>query len=209
MILVNAASEGSYPYPSASGDRVRWRNHVRSLRKAAMTVYRVKPSGREAPFNEDEIIVSKTDLKGRITYANDVFCRVAGFTPNELLSQPHSIIRHPDMPRAVFKLLWATLAANQEIFAYVLNMAKSGDHYWVFAHITPSYGADGTAIGYHSNRRKPDASQVAKIARLYRGLLDIEAEAVDPKIGMNQAFDHLVTTLHDKGISYDEFVFGI
>jgi PAS domain S-box-containing protein len=177
--------------------------------KADMTAYRVKPSGREAPFAKDEIIVSKTDPKGRISYVNDVFCRVAGFTPAELLGQPHSIIRHPDMPRAVFKLLWDTLAAKQEIFAYVLNMAKSGDHYWVFAHITPSYGADGNVIGYHSNRRWPDASRVAKIAPLYRRLLDIEAKAADQKIGMNQAFSHLVATFRDKGITYDEFVFSL
>jgi hypothetical protein len=73
---------------------------------------------------------------------------VSGFTPNELLGQPHSIIRHPDMPRAVFKLLWDTLAAKQELFAYVVNMAKDDDdYYWVFAHITPSYDATSNVIG--------------------------------------------------------------
>ena len=174
-----------------------------------MTVYRVRPTGREAPFDQAEIIVSKTDLRGRITYVNDVFCRVAGFTPHELLGQPHSIIRHPDMPRAVFKLLWETLAARQEIFAYVLNMAKSGDHYWVFAHITPSYDGSGNVIGYHSNRRKPEAFQTTKVAALYRELLDIETRGADQKIGMSAAFDSLVSMLRNKGISYDEFVFSL
>jgi len=114
-----------------------------------LSIRRVTPSNRESPFDENEIIVSKTDTKGRITYANDVFSRVSQFTVAELLGVPHSIIRHPDMPRCVFKLLWDAIQAKQEIFAYVLNMAKSGDHYWVFAHVTPSFGADGAITGYH------------------------------------------------------------
>jgi PAS domain S-box-containing protein len=83
-------------------------------------------------FREDEIIVSKTDLKGLITYANKTFLDISGFTEEELLGQPHNIIRHPDMPQCVFKLLWKTVAKGDEIFAYVKNMCKNGDHYWVF-----------------------------------------------------------------------------
>ncbi|HPV77190.1 MAG TPA: PAS domain-containing protein, partial [Gemmatimonadaceae bacterium] len=97
----------------------------------AITRSQVVPSGRERSFGEDEIIVSKTDLQGKITYANDVFIRVSGYEEDELLGAPHSIIRHPDMPRAVFKLLWDTLATGREVFAYVNNMARNGDNYWV------------------------------------------------------------------------------
>lgn len=79
----------------------------------------ITPTGKERFFNENELIVSKTDTGGRITYANDVFLRVAGLTENDALGAPHSLIRHPDMPRAVFKLLWDTIASGQEIFAYV------------------------------------------------------------------------------------------
>ena len=99
-------------------------------------------TGVERFFDKDEIIVSKTDLKGRMTYCNDVFLRIAGYTEQELLGQPHSIIRHPDMPRCVFKLLWDTIGAGKEIFAYVINRAKNGDHYWVLAHVTPSRDPD-------------------------------------------------------------------
>ena len=99
----------------------------------------VAPTGRERVFGEDEIIVSKTDLQGRITYANSVFLRVAGYAEEDVLGQPHSMIRHPGMPRAVFKLLWETIAGGREIFAYVKNLARDGDHYWVFAHVTPSF----------------------------------------------------------------------
>jgi PAS domain S-box-containing protein len=169
----------------------------------------VRLTGRESPFRDDEMIVSKTDLKGRITYANDVFLRVSGFTARELIGQPHSIIRHPDMPRTVFKLLWDTLEAKGEIFAYVLNLAKNGDHYWVFAHVTPSFDAKGAVVGYHSNRRKPDAAAVQKIVPLYKSLLDDERREADRKIGMNKAFDHLIADLKTRGIAYDEFVFTL
>jgi PAS domain S-box-containing protein len=174
-----------------------------------MSSHQVSLTGREAFFDPSEIIVSKTDLKGRITYANDVFCRVAGYQPSELLGQPHSIIRHPDVPRAAFKLVWDTLEAGKEVFAYVLNRARSGDHYWVFAHITPSYDSNGSVVGYHSNRRKPDAAQVAKIAPIYRELLGIENASADRKVGMNRAFQHLVSLLNSKGVTYDEFVFSL
>lgn len=114
-------------------------------------------------MRDDELIVSKTDLKGRITYANDVFLRVANLAPREALGAPHSLIRHPDMPRCVFKLLWDTIESGEEIFAYVINLAGNGDHYWVFAHVTPSFDASGRMVGYHSNRRRPSAEQIAKI----------------------------------------------
>jgi PAS domain S-box-containing protein len=174
-----------------------------------MAKYAVQPSGRESPFRDDEIIVSKTDLKGRITYTNDVFLRVSRYTAKEILGQPHSIIRHPDMPRCVFKLLWDTIEAKGEIFAYVLNMARNGDHYWVFAHVTPSFDTNGTVVGYHSNRRKPEAAQIAKIQPIYRSLLEAEQRAADRKQGMHVSHDQLFTMLKAQGVAYDEFVFAV
>jgi PAS domain-containing protein len=116
------------------------------LRQLARTV---TPTGRARPFTRDELIVSKTDAKGVITYANDVFLRVAEISEHEALSAPHSLIRHPDMPRCMFKLLWDRIAAKQKIFAYVLNLSRSGDHYWVFAHVTPSLDGRG---GWNDSR---------------------------------------------------------
>ena len=132
---------------------------------------RVRPSGRERTFGEDEIIVSKTDTRGVITYANHVFSRVSGYAVKELVGAPHSIVRHPDMPRCVFKLLWDTIAAGNEIFAYVLNLAKDGDHYWVLAHVTPSFDAAGAIVGYHRNRRTPLRSAVERVTPIYAALL--------------------------------------
>lgn len=174
-----------------------------------MTHRDIRPSGRESPFTDDEIIVSKTDLKGRITYANDVFLRVSRYKAAEILGQPHSIIRHPDMPRCVFKLLWDTIQAKGEIFAYVLNMASNGDHYWVFAHVTPSFNERGEMVGYHSNRRKPDQAQIATIAPLYSSLLQEERSAADRKHGMKISHEQLFAMLRSKGLAYDEFVFSL
>src|SRR5581483_7053205 len=134
----------------------------------------IAPTTTEVFFRD--LIVSKTDLKGRITYANREFCKVCGYSEAQLIGQPHSIIRHPDMPRAVFKFLWDTILGGQEIFAYVKNMTRSGDFYWVFAHVTPSYDAERQIVGFHSNRRVPDRKIVETvIAPLYADLLREEA----------------------------------
>ena len=169
----------------------------------------VTPSGREAPFHEGELIVSKTDLKGRLTYCNDVFIRVAGFEERDLIGAPHSIIRHPDMPRAIFKLLWETIEAGGEIFAYVLNMAQNGDHYWVLAHVTPSRDKTGKIVSYHSNRRKPRPEAVASISRLYRDLKAIEDAPSNRKDGMQAAYAELNNILARKEIGYDRFVLSL
>ena len=129
-------------------------------------------TNKERFFDNDDIIVSKTDLKGRIIYANQTSLAIADYKQKEVLGQPHSLIRHPDMPRSVFKLLWDTLQNGQEIFAYVKNRAKNGDHYWVIAHVTPSKNAQGKVIGYHSNRRVPDRAVLDEtIIPLYQELL--------------------------------------
>ena len=170
----------------------------------------ITPSGKEIFFDNDEIIVSKTDLKGRITYANSVFMRMAGYSEKELLGAPHSLIRHPDMPRCVFKLLWDTLQAGEEIFAYVVNMARNGDHYWVFAHVTPTFDDEGNIVSYHSNRRVPKRDVVnSTVIPLYRTLLEEENRHANRKDGMMSAFDMMVNLLNEKGVGYDEFVFSL
>lgn len=174
-----------------------------------MARHTVRPTGREAAFGRDEIIVTKSDPTGRITYCNDVFRRVSGWSERELLGQPHSIIRHPDMPRCVFKLLWDTIAAKGEIFAYVKNMACNGDHYWVLAHVTPSLDAAGVVTGYHSNRRRPTPAAVAAIEPLYRELRAAEERPANRKDGMLAGCDRLAAMLKDRGVRYDQFVLAL
>lgn len=166
-------------------------------------------TGNERTFGEDEIIVSKTDLKGKITYANEVFLRIAGYTEEEVLGKPHNIIRHPDMPRCIFKLLWDTIEAGREIFAYVINRAKNGDHYWVFAHVTPTFDDNGKIIGYHSNRRVPDRTVLTTIKGLYQTLLNEERKHRNPKDQMAASMPMVLDLLKSKGMSYEELIFSL
>jgi PAS domain S-box-containing protein len=170
---------------------------------------RIKPTGKEVYFQEDEIIVSKTDLTGKIMYANDIFLKIAGFSEEEVLGMPHSLIRHPDMPRAIFKLFWDTLSSGNEIFAYVCNMCKNGDHYWVLAHATPSFDEQGQIIGYHSNRRVPERSAVEAAQTLYRTLLTEERRHTDPRKGLDASYALLRNLLENAGKPYEEFIWSV
>ncbi|GHF24126.1 chemotaxis protein [Kordiimonas sediminis] len=173
-----------------------------------MAINRAVPTNEEILFGQDEIIVSKTDLKGRIIYANEVFCRVAEMTTREVIGQPHNIIRHPDMPRAVFKLLWDTISKGEEIFAYVKNMSKTGKYYWVIAHVTPSYSQLGEIDGYHSNRRLPSKSGVNDIAPAYDQLLAEERKHSNPKEALAASYALLHEMVEKNGTDYAEFIWS-
>lgn len=160
-------------------------------------------------FADDEIIVSKTDLRGIIRYANDVFQRVSRFSEAELIGQPHNLIRHPEMPACVFRLLWDTLKSGREIFAYVVNLASNGDHYWVFAHVTPSFDSEGRPVGYHSSRRAPDPDALPKVKALYARLLEAERSAATREAGMEASTRLLQRLLEEAGVDYSEFVFSL
>ncbi|HTX01711.1 MAG TPA: PAS domain-containing protein [Acidimicrobiales bacterium] len=167
------------------------------------------PTGIERTFGAEEIIVSKTDTRGFITYANDVFIRVCGYAEHELVGKPHSIIRHPEMPRCVFKLLWETIEAGDEIFAYVLNLAGDGAHYWVLAHVTPTFGPGDRIVGYHSNRRSPARSAIRVVQPLYSELLREESRHARPSEAMEASTAVLLERLQAAGVSYEQFVWSI
>ena len=169
----------------------------------------IRPTGTGRTFADDEIIVSKTDLRGHIVYANRVFLRVSGYTEAEVLGQPHNLIRHPDMPRCVFKLLWETIAAGQEVFAYIVNLAKNGDHYWVLAHVTPTHGPSGEVVGYHSSRRTAEKRALEHIEPIYAALRAAEARHQDRKAGLAAGIDALNGLLRDRDAPYDRFVLSL
>ncbi len=169
----------------------------------------VQPTGIERRFGDDELIVSKTDLRGRITYANDVFLRIACYEEDEIMGKPHNIIRHPDMPRCVFQYLWDTIQDGQEIFAYVVNLARDGAHYWVFAHVTPSFGPNGEIVGYHSNRRTPSRAAVDAVTGVYAELRKVESEVSNPVAAIQAGLQRLLAILGDAGVSYSEFVWSL
>jgi PAS domain S-box-containing protein len=161
-------------------------------------------TGREIDWRGT--IVSETDLNGNITLANEDFQQVASYTENELLGAPHSIVRHPAMPRCVFYLLWATIKAGNNISAYVVNRAKNGDEYWVLASVTPIRDGSGTITGYRSERVVPKKEVVENVIKpLYKSLLD-EEERVGGDAGMESAFQMVLALLKEKGVSYDELI---
>lgn len=169
----------------------------------------VAPTGEARTFAPDELIVSKTDLRGVITYANDVFLRISRYELDEVLGRPHNLIRHPEMPRAVFALLWQTLAEGRELFAYINNLASDGAHYWVLAHVTPSYSADGAVIGYHSNRRRPSPGAIRTVTPLYRRLVEEERRHPTAKAAVaasSRLLDELVAA---EAGSYEEFIWSV
>ncbi|MEV6298507.1 PAS domain-containing protein [Actinoplanes sp. NPDC051861] len=174
-----------------------------------MRATEVRPTGVERTFGENELIVSKTDPRGVITYANDVFLRVSALPEQAAVGSPHNVIRHPDMPRAVFKLLWDTLKDGQEIFAYVLNLAADGAHYWVFAHITPSYDRSGRLLGFHSNRRLPRPAAVTAISAVYDRLLTEQRRHSHTPDAVTAGAAALNRMLEEHGQTYDELVWAI
>jgi PAS domain S-box-containing protein len=169
----------------------------------------IAPTGVERSFGVDELIVSKTDTRGVITYANDVFLRVSGYPATEVLGRPHNIIRHPGMPKAVFQLLWDTLAQRREVFAYINNLARDGAHYWVLAHVTPSYGAGGSVVGYHSSRRRPSPAAVARVVPRYEQLIAEERRHPNAKAAVTASTALLNELIAREAESYEDFVWSV
>jgi PAS domain S-box-containing protein len=172
-----------------------------------MTASKEFVTGKERRFADDQVIVTKTDLKGHLTYANEVFQTISSLTEAECLGKPHNLIRHPDMPRCIFQLLWETIQSGRELFAYVMNRATNGDHYWVLAHITPSVNDRGEIVGYHSNRRVPDHRVIEQhIIPLYAKLRAEERRHQSPKQAIAASKAMLDARLVELGMEYDEFV---
>jgi PAS domain S-box-containing protein len=166
------------------------------------------PTQHERIMREDDFIISKTDLKGKSTYCNRIFIEFSGYTEQQLLGAQHNIVRHPDMPRGVFKLLWDTLGQQKECFAYVKNMSKDGGFYWVLANVTPNLDQAGQVEGYFSVRRKPGRGAVGALTDVYRLMLDEERRA-GPRDACAASLALLTQVLNEKGVSYEKFILSI
>ena len=158
-------------------------------------------SSNERQVSADAFLVSKTDTKGKITYCNIPFIRIVGAKIDELIGKPHNVVRHPDMPRVVFKILWEHVKNKREVFAYVKNRSFDGSFYWVFANVTASLDENGSVIGYYSVRRKPNPKALEIIIPLYRQLLDAEKSG-----GIDASSKLLDSILSSKKVDYDEFM---
>jgi len=156
----------------------------------------------EIPVSRKKYIVSKTDLKGIITYGNDYFTEIAGYTEAELIGQPHNILRHPDMPRIVFKLAWDSIKAGIPIFALVKNLSKDGRYYWVVAEIVARRDdLTNQIIGYTAYRTGATQKAIDTIEPIYAKLIEIEKIS-----GMKGSEDYLTGYLEEAGMTYDQFM---
>ena len=157
------------------------------------------PIDEEIVLDPKRYIVSETDTKGKITFANDYFMEVSGYSLEELIGKSHNIVRHPDMPKVVFKLLWETISQGKNINAVVKNLAKDGRYYWIFTEFESIRDYDtGTIMGYHADRKSISKHVLEVIADLYAQLLEIEK-----KDGVEASEKYLISFLKEQGDDVD------
>ncbi len=169
-----------------------------------MSAPKIKLKNNSRDFRNHELFFSTTNEKGIITGCNDVFIRVADYEPADILLKPHNIVRHPEMPRAVFKLLWDYLEAGKTIGAYVKNLAATGEYYWVYALACPING------GYLSIRFKPSSPIFDVVQSLYAEILKVESSygREERREGLEASFAKMVQRVGELGFpSYDHFMF--
>lgn len=170
----------------------------------------VSPVNRARTIPADQFLVTHADLTGGITYANSYFCQAQACGEKELLGQPHNMLRHPDMPAAVFQLIWQRIRDGEEVFAYVKNMACNGEYYWTLSHLTPHYGAAARHIdSYQCFRRAASGRSIAAAEEAYRELRLIERSTNSKEQGVAASRQHLDGMMSRSGTSYDEWVLSL
>jgi len=161
-----------------------------------------EPINKEIKLNTKRYIVSKTDAKGIIEYGNDYFVEISGYTEAELIGKPHSIVRHPDMPKVVFKMMWDRINRAQNIMAVVKNLAKDGSFYWVVTEFEPKVDPITNEIISHTAFRKAaPQNAIDTMEPIYQKLLEIEKEG-----GMEASEKYLRGFLEENKTTYDDFI---
>ncbi len=155
----------------------------------------------EKVMGENDFIISKTDKKGFITYCNRIFMDMCQYSEEELIGANHNLIRHPDMPKIAFKILWDLVQDGKEFFGFVKNLRKDGGYYWVYANITPSFDNSGNIIGYYSVRRKPSTNGINTLIPIYQELINLEKTG-----GMSASEKFLNDFLKQNGTTYLQLV---
>jgi len=135
---------------------------------------KIEASQSERIVTSIDLIVSKSDAEGKITYTNPIFMKISGYSQAELLEKPHSILRHPDMPKVIFKYLWENIKDGKDVVAYVKNLCKDGSFYWVLATVRVAKNPDGSFRNYLSTRRAVSESAKNIISSFYAKLLAVE-----------------------------------
>ncbi len=166
-----------------------------------MSMIHPHPTGKEIKLSSKDMLVSKTDAQGKITYGNDTFVKVAGYKESELIGAPHSILRHPDMPKAVFYLMWQSIKKGHNIMAVVKNLSRNGDHYWVTTDFDIQRNREGKIRNYIAFRHPASKDIVKVMEPLYAKMIEIEKEH-----GMDASVDYLEAFLEEKKMSYNQFI---
>ncbi len=161
---------------------------------------RPQPVDEEVVLNKKDFIVSRTDLKGYITYANDYFAEICAYDKDELIGVNHNIIRHPDIPKLIFKVLWDHIKAGEKVFAFVKNLRKDGKFYWVLAEVEPAR-KNGEIIGYYSFRVRAPRYALKEITQVYTKLLEAEKNG-----GIKASKEVLDAFLAKKKLTYNEYI---
>ena len=178
---------------------------IRDYRDIKLTVQRPTPIDKEVNWNKSLVVISETDVYGRITNVNDVFCNVCGYSATEMVGQPHSIIRHPDMPKLIFKLLWDNIKLGNNFIGVIKNLAKSGEYYWVITDFEMRRDGDGNITHYIARRRSVPKGVIDNyVAPFYDTLLKLE------KIGgMELSTRFFKNYLAKQGKDYIDFIIDI
>ncbi len=134
-----------------------------------------RPVNEEVPF-DGGVMITETDTSGIITYANRKFREMTGYDKEELIGSPHSINRHPDMPKAAFKKMWETIKRGDMWEGYVKNMRKDGKYYWVIVWIKPKLDKDGNIVGYIAGRKVPNRMEIKRVEQEYRLMREHEGQ---------------------------------
>jgi PAS domain S-box-containing protein len=161
-------------------------------------------TNNEKQLGDNDFIISKTDTKGKIIYCNEIFTQMAGYPAADLIGANHNLIRHPDMPKLAYKVLWDRIQAKQEFFGFVKNLCADGGYYWVFAYITPDIDIHGNIISYTSVRRKPPRSAIETVIPLYKQMVDAERSG-----GVNASMAILEELLNKHQLEYDELMINL
>jgi len=159
------------------------------------------PKDVEITVSPKRTIVSRTDEKGIIRFVNDYFKEIAGYKENELVGFAHNVIRHPDMPKIIFKLLWDELKKGNDMRAIVKNLAKDGRYYWVITNFHTLYDDDGKIIGYYARRKAVPQHVKEEVAKLYKTLLSLEEQG-----GMEASEKYLKQWLEEHNTTYQDYV---
>jgi len=164
-------------------------------------IYRPIVIDKEIVFSKKKFIVSKTDTQGNILFINKNFCDISGYSEEELIGSPHNVLRHPDMPKAIFFLVWNSLLSGREVSGVVKNLAKSGEYYWVIADFSIKRDDQGQIKSFTAFRRAAPNQVIEHIEELYTTMLNIEK-----KHGMEGSLSYLEAYLEEHEMSYDTFL---